>query len=160
MRTPRLDDLIAHFIQRLREKDLQVRAGAALAEIQAFERKNAVQLPIEMTEFYLGIDGMDSAEIDPESHIRMYGIGDLQPLTELLPEYSRGIPNAQHAFVVADYLMWSLGYAVWLSDTILGATPVFLVGDGNPIRVSASFEEFIALFAHNSPALLPTKSLG
>jgi hypothetical protein len=149
--------LAERFISRLQKSGLSVQSGAAAEQIRRFEVANAVQLPLDLVEFLSCVDGMKEGEIDFENHIRILSLGELQPLVDQLPEYAATVLDATHAYVFADFLLWSLAYVIWLTPHRVDRTPVYLVGDGPPICVAASFAGFLELYVDNSPDLIPRK---
>ena len=149
-----MGDLCVRFARRLREQGLAVREGATAAEIRDFESKHGVQLPLDMMHFFCHTDGMRDDDLDLVNYIRFWPIGELRTLVDELPEYSRRVDNPQGAYVFADHLYWSLGFVVWLAPELVPAAPVFLVGDGPPVRVAESFAEFLKMYIEDAPGLL------
>jgi hypothetical protein len=154
-----MGELCAQFTRRLREHGLAVREAASPAAIQEFESKYGVQLPLDMMHFFHHTNGMLEDELDPVSHVRVWPVEELRSLSEELPDYSRQLENPERAYVFADHLYWSLGYVVWLSPTLVHETPVFLVGDGPPVKVAESFAEFLNMYVDEPSRLLPPKEV-
>ena len=149
--------LIARFVDRLRSAGLAAPTGIPLEQVRQFEARYRVQLPTDMVQFFRCVNGMKPGDLDPENHLRVWALDEIEPLAAQVPEYATSVEDAEHAFVVADFLIWSLGYATWLTPSAVSASPIFLVGDGPPIRIAASFQEFLEMYVDNSPELVPPK---
>jgi hypothetical protein len=136
---------------------MTIRSGAANETLAAFESRFGVQLPMDMMHFYCHTDGMADDELDANSRIKIWPLNRVNTLAAELPEYSRNVEKADQAFVFADHLFWSLGYVVWLSQDLVAATPVFLVGDEPPILVAHSFSTFLCMYLNELPGILPKR---
>jgi hypothetical protein len=152
-----MDSLVERFVERLHEAELVAPVGASLEQIRRFEARYRVQIPGDMVRFFVRVNGMKTGEMDPDSYVRLWSLEELSPLTTHLPEYSRSVDNADHAFVIADFLIWSMGYVSWLPATSVSSAPVYLVGEQPPIRVAESFAEFLELYIANPAGLVPRK---
>ncbi|MDP8905215.1 MAG: hypothetical protein M3N29_07860 [Chloroflexota bacterium] len=74
---------------------------------------------------------------------------------ELDPEGGRhAFPGADSWYLFADYLGWSWAYAMHLTSEG-GTAPVSAVGtaDQRPVRIAASFDEFVDLYISDSDVL-------
>lgn len=125
------------------------RPGVTDAELEAFERKQRVELPEDVADYFRAVDGMNEDESD-ELGIRFWTLDELRPVVEELPTADGDA--FKDYFVFADYSMWAHGYAVRLDQT---ATDVIIVGGENPIAVAPSFREFLQLYLTQRDRLFP-----
>lgn len=137
--------------------DAVLRPGVADTELDAFEKRHAVRLPVEMRSFLRLVDGQD--DMDPATYVRFWPLHEIKPVREeLTSEVSDGAA-VDSWFVFADFLYWSHAYVIRLDGGPHAAAPVGFCngmpppGSSFPV-IAASFEEFVDLCLTNSPRLV------
>ena len=142
--------------KRWQAAGITARPGAAASDIDAFERRHGVRLPVEAREFYAHLDGMPPGAWDEEL-LSFWPLAEAGPVPVLLsgcrgiPDYGgieRSLPDAASYFVFADYSIWVHVYAVRLSADPTAPCPVVWIAGGGTWEVLAlSFGEFLRLYA-------------
>jgi hypothetical protein len=126
-----------------------LRAGATEAEIGAFERKQGVELPEDVADFFRAVDGMNEGDCD-ELGVRFWSLDELRPVVDELPAADGD--TFKGYFVFGDYSMWAHGYAVRLDRM---ANDVVLVGGETAVTIAPSFREFLELYLSQPGRLFP-----
>jgi hypothetical protein len=149
-----MDGLCDRFIDRLRAQSLQVPKGVTDQDINRFGEIHRIELPADILSFYRRVNGMGPDDMDGGNQIRFWSLEQLQSLATELPEYARLVEGADRFIVFADRLLWSIGYALWLSPGSTVSAPVFVVGVKQPLKVADGFADFLRMYVEDSPDLL------
>ena len=114
-------------------------------EIQAFEQRNGIQLPADLREYFLRLNGID---MDP-------GLFRFWPFSRLIPLKSPsavGLETGRY-FIFADYMVGTWYYAIFLgNDSYLQNRVILPDFPGRPV-IAHSFTEFVELYLTDSPRL-------
>jgi hypothetical protein len=139
------------------------RPGATASDIDAFERRHGVCLPVEVREFYAHLDGVPPGAWD-EALLRFWPLAEVGPVPVLLsgcrgiPDYGgieRSLPEAASYSVFADPSIWVHVYAVRLSADPSAPRPVVWIAGGDTWEVLApSFGEFLRRYAEGPQQVL------
>jgi cell wall assembly regulator SMI1 len=154
----RIDPESFALIRRLQDywvrNGIQLRSGAATKQIDSFEDRYSVQLPVDLRHYFEAVDGMDRGDADtnmfsflPLEHVRpvteelahFRGIPDYRTITKTLPE-------AEHYFVIIDYMIWSAAYAIDLNRTNQIGGIIRICNGTSYFEVAKSFSEFLELY--------------
>lgn len=137
-----------------RQNGCTIRAGSSQAEITAFEQRYSVRLPSDLRTYFATVDGMAEGESDANM-FSFFPLKQVKSIPEELadfggiPDYSgimRSLPDPQHWFMIADYLIASAVFAVCL-HAAADETPIVWIGSGNEHQVIAgSFSKFVEIY--------------
>lgn len=114
-------------------------------EIEAYEQRNGVHLPIDMREYFQRLNGIDSAP----GFFRFFSLARLIPLKpESYPTF-----DANQYCIFADYMAGTWYYAIYLGEDSFLQNRVILPDlPGQPV-LARSFSEFVELYLTDSPRL-------
>ena len=125
-----------------------LRPGVKEANIREFEQRYHVQMPADLVQYFLMVDGMNEGDTD-EHDIRFWPLAEVRPAAEELDD---GDPNVLRGyFVFSDYSVWAHSYAIRLSDS--QRNEVVILGGDTPILVAPSFVEFLVLYTQQPQRL-------
>lgn len=153
-----LDRLRGHWMQ----KGIKTRPGVSPQQIESFESRYLVRLPLDLRGYYATVDGMEEGETDPDmfSFLPLKAVKSVsEELAQFggIPDYrqiTRSLADPHRWFVIVDYLIGSAVYATRLSANG-EAAPVLWIGDSEHQRVvSPSFSEFLEVYLANPFGLL------
>ncbi len=130
----------------------RVRAGASPASIDSFQTRYAVRLPDDMRAAYLLMDGADDSTNPERSWMRFWLIEEIVPARDELP-MGDAAPDADSLFVIADYAIECVYYAIQLSPGSPTFGHVYGIGATHVPEVAASFSEFVQLVLADSGRL-------
>jgi hypothetical protein len=143
--SPNAEGLFSLLVRRWKASGVQIRPGVDGAEIEACRDRLGSPLPDEVAAYFRTVDGMPDNVMD-DSGMRFWRISEIVPAVSAVPaldpEHFDGI------FVFADYMIWSHAYGLRLVGSPHGE--VVIVGGERPIRVSATFSEFVTLYLDTS----------
>ena len=135
----------------------KVRPGAAQSEIDAFEARYGVRLPLDLRDYLRAVNGMDSGNTDSQM-TNFWGLDRIQPA----PLYCHGgkgaYPDAEAAryFILCDIMIDSFWYTIRLTDDPAGPSPIVVWGiEEEPGVVARSFTEFLEAYLQD-PGVLPS----
>jgi len=145
-RAGNVERLLAHW-----RADGHVRLGPPTteAELNSFERKYSVQLPLVMRAYLEQVNGF----MPPDNQDREgFSFWPLRQITRVSDFRNCRYGARSELYLFADYLDWSWAYAVTLVGPM---SSVFIVGtaDGEPQMVSTSIDEFIELYLVDDPRI-------
>jgi hypothetical protein len=122
-------------------------------EIKEFARKHQVQLPEEIREYYLSVNGFGPADDQDENGFSFWPLARVCPVNAF--ESGKWSSDETHdCFIFADYLSYSWGYAFRLASDSVQA-PVCIVGTATrvPRWIAASFRAFAELYIRDDERL-------
>ncbi|WP_092678842.1 SMI1/KNR4 family protein [Hymenobacter arizonensis] len=117
-------------------------------------------MPAELVRYFTLINGT-GAEYD-ESFFCFYGLAELQSVAERFhdyhgsPKYSdllHSWPDHARFYVIADYLIHTFAYAIWLGEDAAGSNPVYVLYGGEYRLIAENFTAFLALYKRDSAML-------
>ena len=134
--------------------NVDINAGVAKAELDAFEARHRVVLPEDVRDYFLCVNGMAPDEVD-DGTIRFWMLAELQPLTQGAPAFadSSYIQNPESLFLFADYSLWAHAYAIRLGSAPLPSNEVVIIGYDTPVIACTSFSEFVDIYLTNKNLL-------
>jgi len=114
-------------------------------EIQAYEQRNSLRLPADMREYFLRLNGIDSAP----------GFFRFFSLARLIPLKSQSYPtfNSEHYSIFADYMAGTWYYAIYLGEDSFLQNRVILPDLPGPPVLARNFSEFVELYLADSVKL-------
>ncbi|WBA44187.1 SMI1/KNR4 family protein [Hymenobacter canadensis] len=133
---------------------------ASEAELTRFAQRYHVQLPAELVRYFTLVNG--TAHAYDERFFRFYSLAEVQSVAERfddyhgLPKYSdlmRTWPEHKQFYVVADYMIHLLAYAIRLDAQAFSANPVFVLCGDKYQQVATSFTEFLTLYKRDAAEL-------
>ena len=146
--------LIERLKSRWSQCNIRHRLGVSREEIQLFEARYQVCMPLDMREFFTTVDGMGENEMDDDC-FSFHRLCDVKSVPEELanfggiPDYRKimdTLPQPALWFVFADFLIYSAAFAIRLSAGGDGA-PVVWIGDGTRHHIVAnSFSSFLHIY--------------
>jgi len=135
-------------IERLKshwsKSGVKIRPGVSPEQIEEFESRYKVCLPLDLREYFTAVDGMDEEVIDDDG-FAFHSLQAVKSVPEELahfsgiPDYTdimRTLPDPHTWFVVIDFLISSAVFAIRLSSDA-GSTPVRWIGGGTHHHVVA-----------------------
>lgn len=127
-----------------------VRPGVPLETIRRFEELRALELPDDVVAYFTSVDGTDAMD---SKAFRFWRFEELKTVPDDCPEYA-DFPDAGDFFVFADYLVWSLAYAIRLGPKrSTQAGEVIVLGAPPAAVVAPSFQAFVDLYLADDPSL-------
>jgi hypothetical protein len=144
-------------IERLKshwsQSGIKVRPGVPPQQIEAFESRYQVSLPLDLREYFTTVDGMedeDTFDSDMFSFLQLHAVRSLPDVLgehgqiSVHHEIMRSLPDPHRWFVIVDYLIGSALFAIRLSP-IVESNPV--LGYCGPYQIVAStFSDFLEAY--------------
>ena len=128
-------------------------SGASGAEIGAFEVRHGIRLPRELREYFATLNGLEHGRDDMDNEtIGFWRLAEVALIAEEAPD--AGIPEPDHWFVIADYLIGSHFYVARLPDDPAAPAEILWVWRDGFGRVAASFAEFVERYMAGDEAVL------
>jgi hypothetical protein len=114
-------------------------------EMQAFEQRHSVRLPVDLREYFQRLNGIDSAP----------GFFRFFPLSRLiaLKAPSFATFETDRYFIFADYMMGTWYYAIYLGEDQFLQNRVILPDLPGPPILAPNFSDFIELYLTDSAKL-------
>jgi hypothetical protein len=131
-----------HWYQDASAADWDKPKRASEDEIQAFELRNGVKLPVDLREYFQRLNGIDLAP----------GFFRFWPLSRLIPLKSPSftILAADRYFIFSDYMVGTLYYAIYLGQDPFLQNRVILPDFPSQPVIAKSFSEFVELYLTDS----------
>lgn len=129
----------------------RVGSGASPEAIEAFETRNGVQLPDDLRDYFLVVNGLEEGEWDEEM-TEWYSLVRWERLTET-GWNSDGIQDPESYFLFADYSLDALGYTARLSPNKSDPNFIMRLG-GKPELIAESFSRLIEAYLADPTTLL------
>lgn len=134
---------------------IALRPGASTADIEAFQRRQGVVLPMDVRDYLLTVDGFDEGECDDEL-FRFWPLAEIVPVHEFLAPHNGLVYPDQWAypdcFVFADHSLDAWNYAVKLTTDPEQPAPVYCI-NCNDGQVAPSFLEFMERYARDPESI-------
>ncbi|MBC8353253.1 MAG: SMI1/KNR4 family protein [Planctomycetes bacterium] len=152
--------------QRLKDfltsHDIQPALGLAEEVITKFEQHHKVHIPTDLREYFRAMNG--SADAYAYGIIRFWGLNEVESVVDVVSRadpssaviqtaYRDGFEDAEHYYVVADFLHELQLYAIKLLPSQRGPNEVIILDGSPPTRVADSFSEFVDFYV-DSPERL------
>jgi len=129
-------------------------------DIARLEARHHVQIPGDLKEAFLQMDGADHSTEPGGSWIRFWPLGEWLPAVgsswgavNLDPTQANATPLPAGSFVLADYGYGCVAYAAVLDVRSSFYGRVFALGATAAVEVAGSFNEFIGLVLHDDARL-------
>ena len=138
-------------VDRWRSSNIAIRPGVSPDDIDAFQNKYGVVLPVDVRKYFMTSDGIGD-DMD-DDNFRFWPLSEVKPVHEELADTEHGIYPDRFAypncFVFADYCIWCWAYAVKLTDDPTQPAPVFGVtaSETPGQQIAPSFREFMVNYA-------------
>lgn len=135
-----------------------IQPGVAEEQVREFESRYQVILPPDMKGYFLHVDGMKMT-MNSCKDKEGFSFWPLSQVKTVEEEMSRlavehyNVQGLEEFFVFADYFDWSWAYAIHLSSDLTTRNQIILIGKDAPIKLAASFTDFVALYIADSPEL-------
>ena len=133
------------------QKSLSLRNGNLPEQLHHFEIKHSVNLPSDLADYFLAVDGMNLNETDNEGFL-FFPLQEFKLIRNFHKE-SANFPDAHFYFVFADLLAGCGWYAIRLSPDESTENTILDVSWENPKLIAHSFTEFIELYFERHPRL-------
>jgi hypothetical protein len=149
MTTESFPTLVDELVKRWHGSGAAIRPGNVRANVIAFERERGVELPADLVEYFVRVDGMAEGSWD-EHCIRFWPLAEMKTVVQELGDD----PSVAYRdyFVFADYSLWAHAYAIRLDSK----NDVVIVGGDKPIRVASSFTDFVEKYLTQPMSLFPS----
>jgi len=133
---------------------LEPDGGAGAEELHAFEHQYALQLPLEVREYFARLNGVRSGRDGAwdDEMIAFWQLKDVRPLSEEEPQVA--LTEAARCLAFADYSISAITYAIRIPDDPAKSAPVYAVWSPEYKPVAASLTEFLAAYLRRDPAVL------
>ena len=132
-------------------------SGASDHELNGFESKYRVKLPLDLRNYFSYVNGMKEGQTDKDL-IRFWPIEEVISLGEYY-EDSSYLPDANSLFIFADWSIEAHLYAIHLGKDDSIVTKVYVMGQHQRglQEVSESFTDFADLYVTNVMQVWPKK---
>jgi hypothetical protein len=114
-------------------------------EIDRFETLHGVRMPSDLRDYFLRLNGVEEA---PEL-FRFWPLGEVRPVD--LESFR--VPDREHYFLIADYLIESFYYAIYLGNKPELQNWVVIPCMPHQPFVAITFTAFLELYLVDAPAL-------
>ena len=143
--THSIDSLIVEVRRQWDELGAELLTPASPTDLADFEERFKVKLPDDFASYLTALGGMSPGTTD-EHDFRFW------PLAEIKPDPASKDPAPESNFVFADFLIYSIEYAINLSPAAYAT--IFRLDGPSPTKIASSFTEFLALYVPNPLNLL------
>ncbi|HEV1994127.1 MAG TPA: SMI1/KNR4 family protein [Candidatus Acidoferrum sp.] len=131
--------------------------GLSLQDIQAFETQHKVQMPADLRDYFLQLNGLAHGwpNDQDKNGFSFWQLSRVQTVVEAKKRH-RHLPvftGMEDYFIFSDYLQWSWAYAIRLTSEASGENSVVIVGKEPLQTVARSFSEFVDLYLADSSQL-------
>ena len=148
---PAVSELIEQVKRKWTSESVTIRPGVSVAALQEFELCYHIQLPADLREYFLAMDGMNHWDMcdDCFSFLPLDGVKAVSEEIATfggVPDYREivwTLPDSRDWYVIVDFLISSAVYAIRMKSGADG-NPVILINDGTTVRtVAPSFRGFL-----------------
>ena len=129
----------------------EIRAGATPEALAEFEGRFQVKLPDDFRAYLSTVNGMGRHDWDGDT-TSWWGLDRIRPIGEHYAHVSSH-PDSQRDFVICDFLMDCLWYAIRLRGEAPELGEILIWADERPLVVARSFAEFLETYLANPGSL-------
>ena len=140
---------IARLVERWKSTGIACPPGVAPADIAAFEDRYHVDLPSDLREYFLTVNGMDPSDRCDDDLFSFFPLQEVATIAERLPDRCSKFAEASNYFMFADHSIALPTYAIRLSSNPDDPNPVASVySDFGAIEVEVFFNSFTDFVNH------------
>lgn len=152
-RVPGATALIERLKSHWSQSGLKVRSGVPSHQIEEFESRHQVSLPLDLREYFTTVDGMDDEDTFDSEMISFLPLQAVRTIPDVLGKHGKisvhheimgSLPEPHRWFVIVDYMIGSAVFAIRLSP-VVESNPV--LGYCGPYQIVApTFSDFLEAY--------------
>jgi hypothetical protein len=154
-----IDPLLARLRERWSARGILHTRSASLADINTFEQRYGVVLPLDLRAYFMSVNGTAFGRFGMEDGdlLGFWHLDQVRTFAEELASdrsMQKVPPHATNVFAIADHSIWVYGFGIQLSADPAARTPV-VASFGHPYHeVAASFTEFLQGYLRGDPDII------